>query len=53
MNGPFLLVRATVGFARVGFGVFVRLLGARRGKAVFWGGFALSTVAAIYLQTTH
>lgn len=52
MNGPFLLIRATYGFARVGYGLFIRLLGAR-GKTFFWGGVALSAVVATYLQVTH
>ncbi len=53
MSGPFLLIRASYSFAQVGFRLFVRLLGAKRGKAFFWGGFALSAVAAVYLQLTH
>ena len=53
MNGPFLLIRSSLYFASVGFRLFVRLLGAKRGKAFFWGGFALSAAVAVYLQLAH
>lgn len=53
MSGPFLLIRSSLELARVGYGLFVRLLGARRGRVFFWGGFAASALVATYLQVTH
>ena len=53
MNGPFLLLRATVAFATVGANVLTRILGARRGRVALIGGMGVSTIVAIYLQVTH
>jgi hypothetical protein len=50
MNGPFLLLRATITFASVGLSMFTRLLGQKRGKAVFAALTALSALVAITLQ---
>jgi len=46
-NGPFLLLRATLVFARTGYSLFSRV---KHGKALFWGGFAASAVVAVVLQ---
>lgn len=48
--GPFLLIRATATFARVGLSMFTRTLGKKRGKAVFAALTALSALVAIVLQ---
>ena len=47
MNGPFLLIRATLTFARTGYSLFARM---RHGKALFWGGFAASALVAVVLE---
>jgi hypothetical protein len=48
--GPLLLIRATARFALYGLALYVRLLGPRRGKILFWGGMAVSAVVAVALQ---
>lgn len=50
MNGPFLLLQATLEFARTGLSLYTRLLGPKRAKLLFWGGTAVSTVVVIVLQ---
>jgi hypothetical protein len=50
MNGPFLLLRATVTFALVGLSIFTKMLGKKRGKAVFAALTLLSALVAITLQ---
>lgn len=52
MNGPLILIRATLTFARTGLSLWVKFLGQRRGKALFWGGMVVSTIVAIILQLT-
>jgi len=50
VNGPFLLIRATASFAMAGLGVFVRVLGKRRGKTAFLTLTALSALVAVVLE---
>jgi hypothetical protein len=50
MNGPFLLLRATMTFALVGLGVLTKTLGKKRGKVVFAALTVLSALVAITLQ---
>lgn len=53
MNGPLLLLRATLYFVTIGFTLWTKLFGARRGKLLFFGAMGASTVVAIYLQMTR
>lgn len=50
MNGPLLLIKASVLFARTGLRLYTRLLGPKRAKQLFWGGMAASTVAVVAIQ---
>jgi hypothetical protein len=50
VNGPLLLIRATARFALFGLALYTRLLGPKRAKRLFWGGMAVSALAAVILQ---
>jgi hypothetical protein len=52
VNGPFLLLRATVTFAKTGLAIYTRALGPKRARLLFWGGMAVSAVVAVVLQLT-
>lgn len=50
MNGPFLLLRATFTFVKTGLSLYVRALGPRGARWLFWGGMAVSAIVAVILQ---
>jgi hypothetical protein len=50
LNGPFLLLKATVTFAKTGLAVYTKALGAKRARLLFWGGMAVSAIVAVILQ---
>jgi hypothetical protein len=50
VNGPLLLIRASVQFALTGLRFYTRALGPNRAKILFWGGMAVSALVAIVLQ---
>ena len=53
MNGPFLLLRATLAFANLGMRLWTALLGRRGARVLLFGGMAVSATVAVFLQVTR